>query len=183
MKLLGSDSTTSNATDNRIAATDQAKIVRGNKNTTTEAGGKTKIVSGKGKNLEVGSTDLSGAKVDTNTGLQLSGVAGNVTVGDGGAGAADIAKTFAATLNQMNANNTALLGTAFTAQNQLAQQNSQALSAAVGSQTGLVSSAIGQVGSLAASQQTGGVSDILKPLGWLILIGIVLMALVTRKAK
>jgi hypothetical protein len=90
------------AEDSRIAAADQARVV-------------------KGKGKIVGGADLT--KANVNTGLSVGkGFKGNITLGDGGAAVADVSRTFAQTLSQISSQSNQAL------QDALAQQASNAQS-------------------------------------------------------
>jgi hypothetical protein len=95
MSFFGPESKSS-STDNRDAATDQAKILKGRGH----------------KYLEKGSTDLSNAKISSTTavkGLDLSNVSGSgntITIGDASQ-VSDLTKNFLDTINSVSANSSA----------------------------------------------------------------------------
>ena len=80
---FGPFSSESTASDSRLVATDQATVVRGN-----------------GKVLRAGAVDLSKAKV--NTGLDIKGVKGNLTItNNNDSGASDLAGKFTDLLSKI----------------------------------------------------------------------------------
>ncbi len=151
MGFLGSDSSSS-AQDNRQAGTDNASVVRGTGNLTVKD--KAKAVGARGKLIESGAADLSGANAAVLAGSKITGVGGNLNVGDTtGAGvkaAADIASQgFAALTSSFQSSNDNALSV-------LDKSNA------------LTSSVLSSNASLAANQQTGGASDQRKTFIWII---------------
>ena len=167
MGLLGSDST-SKAEDNRQAGTDNATVVRGRGNLSVKD--QAKAVGAKGKLIESGSADFSGATLNTGVlGGSKFAAGGNVTVGDTtGAGvkaAGDISsKGFDALTTAFKTNNETLLSV-------LDKQNT------------VTGDVFGTVSSLAQNQQSGGAYDQRKTLLWVggLLGAFVLLFLLFKK--
>lgn len=85
MGLFSQTSSASN--DNRQGAGDNSVLIRGGGTVTSGVG-----------NTTVGQN----ARVSMNSGIQVSGVHGNVTLGDGGAAAKEVGAMFNQTLNQIS---------------------------------------------------------------------------------
>lgn len=147
MSLGGIFDSTSSATDKRIAATDQAKVLQGG-SAYTESGA---VSVGKGGKLNL-APDLSKAKI---------GAGATVTFGDGGAAATALAASFNDTLKQVVAQNTQTLSSAVSSQ---ADQTKTL----AGSITDALKQSLGNAAGAAQTAATGGVNDLSKTFLYLV---------------
>jgi len=128
-------SSKSQSSDNRQVATDAGVNVREgaymSTNMTLLASDKAKLATGKAQVTGDNSVTV-GEKGTLNTGISLSGVKGNVTIGDGGAAVASVANVFADAVKELSEGSSAAIRSALTAQSQQQAKLAELLSGAFG---------------------------------------------------